>query len=163
MLPKMSAYRKKFDETKNMLFLIKDNKLLEKYTEIYDRVSNNIKKRIDTAPVYNENYWKTKIQSHEWKINTNFQEDEISKKGSHCIYLSVILIDSVFPMGKNYYLEVFLECKHIVKEKEVTKYINEGLKFVPVQINPPQINLVKSTFSLINAQNGFTTWKFCTL
>ena len=30
---KMSAYRKYFDETKYMYFLIKDDKLLEKYNE----------------------------------------------------------------------------------------------------------------------------------
>ena len=40
------------------------------------------------------------------------------KEGSHCICLSVILIDSVFEMGKNYYPQVLLEeCKYIVKEK----------------------------------------------
>ena len=33
-LQKMSAYRKDFDETKYMSFLIKDYKLLEKYNEI---------------------------------------------------------------------------------------------------------------------------------
>ena len=30
----MTAYRKDFDENKYMSFLIKDNKLLEKYNEI---------------------------------------------------------------------------------------------------------------------------------
>ena len=30
-LPKMSAYRKNFDETKIMSFLVKDDELLEKY------------------------------------------------------------------------------------------------------------------------------------
>ena len=34
MLPKMSAYRRDFDETKYMSFLIKDDELLEKYNEI---------------------------------------------------------------------------------------------------------------------------------
>ena len=33
-LPKMSAYRRDFDETKYISFLIKDDKLLEKYNEI---------------------------------------------------------------------------------------------------------------------------------
>ena len=31
------------------------------------------------------------------------------KESSHYIYLSVILIDFVFEMGKNYYPQVFLE------------------------------------------------------
>ena len=43
----MSAYRKRFDETKHMSFLIKDNKLLEKYNEIWDKVSNITKKGFD--------------------------------------------------------------------------------------------------------------------
>ena len=34
MVPKMSAYRRDFDETKYMSFLIKDNELFEKYNEI---------------------------------------------------------------------------------------------------------------------------------
>ena len=33
-LPKMGAYRKDFDETKHMSFLIKDDELLEKYNKI---------------------------------------------------------------------------------------------------------------------------------
>ena len=40
------------------------------------------------------------------------------KEGSHRICLSIILIDSVFKMSKNYYPQMFLkECKYIVKEK----------------------------------------------
>ena len=32
-------------------------------------------------------------------------------------------------MGKNYYHQVFLgECKHMVKERKLLKYINEGLE-----------------------------------
>ena len=42
----------------------------------------------------------------------------IPKEGPHCKYLSVILIDSVFKIGKNYYLQVFLEeCKYIAKRR----------------------------------------------
>ena len=51
----MSVYWKDFDETKYMSFLIEDNKLLEKYKEIWDKVSN-------------EKYLKTKTESYEQKI-----------------------------------------------------------------------------------------------
>ena len=34
----MTAYREDFDETKYISFLIKDNDLLEKYNEIWDKV-----------------------------------------------------------------------------------------------------------------------------
>ena len=45
---------------------------------------------------------------------------KIPKGDSQCIYLSVILIDSIFRAGNNYYLRVFLEeCKYVVKEKRM--------------------------------------------
>ena len=50
----MSAYRRDFDETKYMSFLIKDNKLLEKYNQISVKVGNSMKKEFDSEPVYNE-------------------------------------------------------------------------------------------------------------
>ena len=40
----MIAYRRAVDETKYMSFLIKDDELLEKYHEIWEKVSNSIKK-----------------------------------------------------------------------------------------------------------------------
>ena len=41
------------------------------------------------------------------------------KKDFHCIYLSVILIDSVLKKDKNYYSQVLLEeCKYIKKGKK---------------------------------------------
>ena len=42
----------------NMSFLIKDNDLLEKYNEIWKKVSNSIKTGFDSEPVYNEKYLK---------------------------------------------------------------------------------------------------------
>ena len=53
MLPKMSTYTRNFDETRYMSFLIKDNELLEKYHEIWDKVSKTIQKEFDSEPVYN--------------------------------------------------------------------------------------------------------------
>ena len=39
------------------------------------------------------------------------------------------MIVSVFRMGKNYYLQVFLEeCKYIVEGKKMTRYINDDLQ-----------------------------------
>ena len=42
----------------------------------------------------------------------------------------MVLIDFCLKMGKNYYSQLFLEgCKHVVKEKEVTRHITEDLEF----------------------------------
>ena len=103
----------------HMSFLIKDDKLLKKCNEIWDKVSKVIKKEFDSKPVYSNKYLKTKIKPYEGQINTNFHENKVPKEGSQYICLSVILIDSVFRTGKNYYPQVFLEeCKHVVKRKK---------------------------------------------
>ena len=109
----MSTYRRDFDKIKCMCFLIKDEKLLEKYNEISKKVGNIIKKReFDSNPVYNAKYIKTKTKSYNGKINTNFHNNKIPKEGSQCICLSVILIDSIYKKYKNSYPQVFLkECK----------------------------------------------------
>ena len=83
------------------LFSIKDDKLLEKHNEIWEKVRNCIKNEFDSEPVYNKKYLKTDIKSYYGKINTNFYYNKISKEGSQYICLSVILIDSVFKTGKS--------------------------------------------------------------
>ena len=51
------------------------------------------------------------------------------KKDFHCICLSVVLIDSVFEMDKNYYPQVFWEeVKYIFKETEVTRHVTKKLE-----------------------------------
>ena len=120
----MSAYRRDFDKTKYIIFLRKDDEFLEKYNEICEKVKNSTKKQFDSEPVYNEKYLKAKVKSYNWKINTNFHNNKISKEGSQFICLSVILIDSIFRTCRNYYPQVFLEeCKYVVKEKQMPEYI----------------------------------------
>ena len=48
----MIAYRINLDESKYMSFLIKDDELLEKYNETWEKVSKSIKKEFDSEPVY---------------------------------------------------------------------------------------------------------------
>ena len=49
------------------------------------------------------------MASYERKINTSFNDGGVPKEGSGSICLSVLLIDFVFKMGKNYYPKVLLE------------------------------------------------------
>ena len=48
----------------------------------------------------------------------------MTKEGCCCVCLSVILITS-----KNYYSQILLECKYILKEKKISTYINYDLEF----------------------------------
>ena len=97
-LPKMSAFRKDFDETKYMSFLIKGDELIEKYNEVWEKVRNIIKKEADSELVYNKKYLKAKVKSYNEKINTNFHNSKIPKEGSQFICLLVI-----FRTGNSYY------------------------------------------------------------
>ena len=114
----MSAYRRHFDETKYMSFLINDDELLEKYNNIWEKVKNDIKKEFDSEPVYNKKYLKAKIKSYNGKDNTSFNNNKISKEGSQFISSSVILIDSVFRTGKNYCARVFLKNVNLLLKKK---------------------------------------------
>ena len=98
-LHNMSAYKRNFDETKYMFFLVKDDELSENCRE---KVKNDIKTGFDSTPVYNEKFLKAEIKSYNGKINANFHNNKISREGSQFICLSVILIDSIFRTGKNY-------------------------------------------------------------
>ena len=89
-LPKMNAYGKEFDETKYVSFF-------------------NKKLRIIKEPVYNGKYLEAKVKCYNGKTNTNFHGNKIPKEVSQFTCLSVILIDSVFRTGKNYYQQVFSE------------------------------------------------------
>ena len=65
MLPKMNAYRRNFDETNYMSFLIRNAELLESYNKTWEKASNSVEKRFDTELVQNEKYLKNKIKSND--------------------------------------------------------------------------------------------------
>ena len=63
-LPKMTGYLNIFEDgTRKMSFLTDNNEFLERYTKIWEKISNLIKKQFDSDPVYNNKYINTKIRS----------------------------------------------------------------------------------------------------
>ena len=84
------------------------------------------------------------MKSYNGKINTNFHKNKIPKEGSHIIFLSVILIDSVFRMGRNYYPQLFLEeLKYAVKEKRRLSQLLTTCKFLLMKILMKKILMKK--------------------
>ena len=73
----MSAYRKDFNETKFISFLIKDDEWLERYNEKWEKVKNSLKKEFNSEPVYNKKYLKAKIKSNNGKMSKNFDNNKI--------------------------------------------------------------------------------------
>ena len=101
----MIGYIKHFDSNKTLSFKVIDNKLLIKYTKIWERINNLISKEFDSEPVYGDSdkYIKIKIKIYRDKINTNFQGKKIPKENASYKYLSLIMLDSVIRVNKEYY------------------------------------------------------------
>ena len=112
-------YCRDFDKTKCKSFFIKDEKFLEKYNEIWEKVCNIIQKEFDSFSACNEKYINIKIKYCNGKINATFHKNKIPKEGSEYVCLSVILLDLVYKKDRNFYPQVFSEeCKYVIKEKK---------------------------------------------
>ena len=121
-LPQMNAYTKYFDEnSKYVNHLVEDEKILKKYFKIWNKIKSLIKKELNSEPVYNDKYIKTKIKIYNDRVYRNFQHNKIPKDNEYCACLSVILSDSIFVnSNKEYYPQIFLEeCKYAIKDEKI--------------------------------------------
>ena len=69
-----------------MSFLIKNDELLERYNEIFENVSNSIKKKFHGEPVYNKKHLKTKIKSCRGKSTQTFTIIKYQKKALNVLF-----------------------------------------------------------------------------
>ena len=101
-LSQMIGYFTCFDSNKIMYFKVIDNKLLNKYTEIWGKVSSSINIKLDSKPIYgnNDKYIMTKIKTYEDKVNSNFQGKKIPRESASCKCLSLIMLGSVLRVWK---------------------------------------------------------------
>ena len=72
-LPQMTGYIKYFENGgKNMSFVIKDDDVLDKYNEIWDKIKETLSIKFHSMPVYDEQYIKAKVREFNGVIKTNF-------------------------------------------------------------------------------------------
>ena len=70
-LPQMNGYIKDFEyEGKNMSFLIKNDKVWEKYEQIWGLIKNKLGIKFPSLPVYDKKYLKTKVREYDRMIKT---------------------------------------------------------------------------------------------
>ena len=74
---------------------------LKTYNEIWEKLKNNIKKKFDSEPLYNEKYLKAKIKSYNGKINTNLHNN---KRRFSFICWSVILILITISITRSFHI-----------------------------------------------------------
>ena len=70
----MIGYVKHFDSNKKMSFKVSDNKLLKKYSKIWERFGNLLNIEVDSEPVYGDvdKYMEAKISMYGDRVDTNF-------------------------------------------------------------------------------------------
>ena len=127
----MTGYAKKFNENATISFIVKDRKLLKKYSKLWEAIEGLMKTNFESKPVYGEDvkYIKTKIKTYAGNIITNFHNKKMPKEKAPCKCLSIIMIDSVIKANKTYYPQTVLEeCKYTQEKIKIENYINEDLE-----------------------------------
>ena len=117
-LPQMTGYIKYFENGgKNMSFLIKDDKVWEKYENIWDVIKNKLGIKFHSEPIYEQKYLKAKIRELDVMIKTNFLGNDKPKENMHYACIACITTDSVMRMDKRNHPQVYLkECKYRIKK-----------------------------------------------
>ena len=78
-----------------MSFVIKDDYMLDKYNEIWDKSRETLSIKLHSMSAYDEKYIKAKVRDFNVMIKTNFEDDEIPKENIHYTCIACITIDSV--------------------------------------------------------------------
>ena len=112
-----------------MSFVIKDDDVLDKYNEIWDKIKGKLNIKFHSMPVYDGKYLKAKVREFNGLIKTNSFDDKIPKENMHYTCIACITIDSVMRMEKKNYPQVYLEeCKYRMKKTKMTKFIEAELE-----------------------------------
>ena len=89
-----------------MSVMVKDDDVLDKCNEIWDKIKEKLNIKFHSMPVYDETYIKAKVREFNGKIKTNFLGDRVPKENLHYICIACVTIDSVMRMEKKNYLQV---------------------------------------------------------
>ena len=60
-----------------MSFVVKDDSVLNKYNEIWDKIEEKLNMKFHSMPVYDQTYIKANVREFDGVIKTNFLVDEI--------------------------------------------------------------------------------------
>ena len=128
-LPQMNGYIKYFDDGgKNMSFVTDDEKVYEKYNEIWEVIRNLLKIDFTVNHVRDDIYLVAKLKIFN-KINkTTFTNNAIPMEKNNYICIRTIDIDSVLKIDKRLYPQAYLEqCKYKLKKRKIVNYINNEI------------------------------------
>ena len=137
-LPQMNGYIKYFDNGgKNMTFVTDNEKVYDKYNEIWEVIRKLIKVKFTENPVRDDKYLVAKLKIFNTINRTTFNNNNnnsnnnnnIPIERNHYICILAIDIDSVLKIdNKRVYPEAYLEqCKYKLKKRKIVNYIDDEI------------------------------------
>ena len=84
-----------------MSLVIKDDDVLDKYNEIWDKIKETLNVKFHSLCVFDEKDIKAKVREFNCVIKTNFLGAEIPKESIHYTCIACITIDSVMEKMEN--------------------------------------------------------------
>ena len=87
-----------------MSFKIKNDTVLVKHNEIWNKIKKMLNIKFHSKSVYDEKYIKAKVKTVNGVVKTVFSDDKIASEIVYYIRIAAISIDSVMRIDKkNYY------------------------------------------------------------
>ena len=128
-LPQMNGYIKYFnDGGKKMSFVTDDEKVYEKYDEIWNVVKGLLKLKFTASPIRNDKYILAKLKMFKKKNLTTFNNNIVPTGTNHYICIPAIYIDSVLKIDKKAYPQAYLgECKYKSKKRKLVSFIDSEI------------------------------------
>ena len=128
-LPQMNGYIKYFDDGgKNMSFVTDDEKVYEKYDEIWNVVKSLLKLKFAASPIRNDKYILAKLKIFKKKNLKTFNNNIVPIEKNHYICIPATDIDSVLKIDKKAYPQTYLEeCKFKLKKRKLVNFIDSEI------------------------------------
>ena len=129
-LPQMDGYIKYFDNGgKNMTFVTDNEKVYDKYNEIWEVIRKLLKVKFAVNPIRDYKHLAVKLKIFNRINRTTFNKNNIPIERNHYICIPAIDIDSVLIIdNKRAYPQAYLEqCKYKLKKRKIANYIDEEI------------------------------------
>ena len=128
-LPQMNGYIKYFNNGgKNMTFVTDNEKVYDKYNEIWEVIRKLLKVKFAVNPVRDDKYLVAKLKIFNRINRTTFNnKNNILIERNQYICIPAIDIDSVLKIdNKRAYPQAYLEqCKYKLKKRKIVNYIDD--------------------------------------
>ena len=125
----MNGYIKYFDNGgKNVTFVTDNEKVYDKYNEIWEVIRKLLKVKLTVNPVRDDKYLVAKLKIFN-RINRATFNNNIPIERNHYICIPATDIDSVLKIdNKRAYPQAYLEqCKYKLKKRKIVNYIDDEI------------------------------------